>query len=439
VATVRTPTEPGRDRLAGRARVAAALLALVGAATLAHVWYGNRHHFLDLRIYWESVRWWGAGHRLYDYAHSDPVQGPLGFTYPPFAALVLRPLGLLPFGAAAAVFTAVSVAAAALATYWLLAPVADRRGWSRLAALGFALPVVSWLEPVRETVTFGQINLLLAALVVGDLLLLTGPGRRGSRLAGVGVGLAAAIKLTPAIFIGYLLVTRRWRAAGTAIATAAAATLLAAAVSWPDSWRFWTRMIWDTERVGHTDRVPNQSLYGALARLSPSHEPERLWWLALALAVLAYGGWRARRAALAGDETAGLTLTALAGSLISPVTWSHHLFWFVPALVVLVDTALPAASDTAPPGVARRRFRGRFAVLAVVVWLTTTVSVISWYDWGLPRASVDHGPAGFLIDNWYVLLMLVLLVALPVRTGRQPARDRPAAASPHRGDLSRTA
>ena len=51
--------------------LAVALLALIAAA--AHYWYGNRHQFYDLRIYWEAVRWWAGGHELYSYAKPGRV------------------------------------------------------------------------------------------------------------------------------------------------------------------------------------------------------------------------------------------------------------------------------------------------------------------------------------------------------------------------------
>ena len=65
-----------------------------------------------------------------------------------------------------------------------------------------------FLEPVRTTLYFGQINLVLMLLVLWD----TARGER-SRLKGIGVGIAAGIKLTPAYFILYYLAARQWRAA----------------------------------------------------------------------------------------------------------------------------------------------------------------------------------------------------------------------------------
>ncbi|GIJ57986.1 glycosyltransferase 87 family protein [Virgisporangium aurantiacum] len=386
------------------------LIVVTAAVVAAQVWYGNRHHFLDLRIYVNAMRWWHDGHPLYSFAHDDPIQGRLGFTYPPFAALVLAPLGVIGFRASVFLFWAGSAAAVIVTTIWLVRPIARRHHVPLWFATLLAVPLVSTLEPIRETVNFGQINMLLVLLVLTDLLIVA---PRWPRLAGIGIGIAAAIKLTPAIFIVYLLITRRWRAALTATATAAGATLLAAAVAWTDSWHFWTAALWETGRVGHTDRVANQSILGMLARLSDPAEPGRLVWVCLVVVTAGYGLWRARRAALAGDEVVGLTVTGFVGGLASPITWPHHLFWFVPALLVLVDVA---GGD----GRAAARRPGLF-VLAGLCWASVTVSVISLFELGLSKRLFAHGLPGFLIENWYVLLAAVLIVALPVRGRAVPA------------------
>jgi alpha-1,2-mannosyltransferase len=393
---------------ASGARVAprhlATLVVLWATAIAAHVWYGNRHQFFDFNIYYRALRWWADGHDVYSYGQPDPVEGSLGFTYPPFAALLLRPLAEMPLGAAQTVFGAVSAAALTATVWWLTAPVAARYGYPSWFAVAVALPLVSWLEPVRETFTFGQINFVLIGLVVFDLLVAV---PRGSRLAGVGIGLAAAIKLTPAVFVVYLLLTRRWRAAATAALTSVLATLAGAALLWHDTWLFWTDLLWRTERIGHSDRLENQSILGALARLS-NGGPNTLVWMVLIGLVLGYGLARARRAATAGDQVTALTLTGLVGCLVSPVTWSHHLLWFAPALVVLVDVALDRGRAS--------RQRWSLAALALVLYVTTVFSVISWYDWHVVEQPANQGVAGLFIDNWYLLLMLALLVALPVRT-----------------------
>jgi alpha-1,2-mannosyltransferase len=178
-------------------------------------------------------------------------------------------------------------------------------------------------------------------------------------------------------------------------------------VAWRDSWHFWTAALWETGRVGHTDRIANQSIFGMLARLSAPREPSLGIWLALVLCVVGYGLWRARRAALAGDEVVGLTITGFVGGLASPITWPHHLFWFVPALFVLVDVGLGERPD------APRRWWP--LALAALSWVSVTISVISLFELGLSRRLFGSGPSNFLIVNWYVLLTAALIVALPVR------------------------
>src|SRR6266498_4220885 len=165
-------TQAGAARTVRIAVVVAVALAVGGA----HFWYGNRHNYYDLRIYYDAINWWADGHPLYSFSHLDRIQGPLGFTYPPFAAVLMYPMAWAPLGVVIAVLLLANLAALAVTTAWLVIPLADRHGWPRWFALGLALPLVTTLEPIRETITFGQINLLLVLLVVADLLLLVPRG-----------------------------------------------------------------------------------------------------------------------------------------------------------------------------------------------------------------------------------------------------------------------
>ncbi|WP_426508962.1 glycosyltransferase 87 family protein [Dactylosporangium sp. McL0621] len=381
------------------------LLGLFAALVVyGHIWYRNRHDWFDLGIYRQAVNWWLDGHPLYDYVKPDDTQGQLGFTYPPFGALVLVPFAVLPWTGAVVLYSIITIAATLVTTYWLVAPEARRKGWELLFAFVLALVVISALEPIRENYTFGQINMVLVVLVLADLLVLV---PRNSRWAGVLIGLAAAIKLTPAIFIVYLLISRRYRAGLTAIASAAAASLLAFAVMPRGSIDFWTDALWQGEGIGNAAYTFNQSFYGMLARLSAPHDANRLVWAVLVLAALGFGLWRARKAALAGDEVVGLTITGIVGCLVSPITWVHHIYWFVPALIVLAAAV-------------------RRAWLAVVIAVTVGLGLVSWFEQGLPLDPWSHGIQGFIIKNWYLLLMVALLFALPIR---KDARVEPGLAS----------
>ncbi|WP_239167484.1 glycosyltransferase family 87 protein, partial [Catellatospora coxensis] len=196
----------------------ARLLCVVALATAVGLFIalipGHRGWF-DVLVYYGTVNGWvHEGGRVYDYL----VPGThYGFTYPPFAAVVMLPMSMLGWHTAIAVNVALTAVACALVLYWLVDPIAREHGWPRLFTFGVAACLLAASQPARDTVSFGQVNLVLVALVLADAWLLAS-GR--SRWAGIGTGLAAAIKLTPAIFIVYLLLARRWRAAAVASATA---------------------------------------------------------------------------------------------------------------------------------------------------------------------------------------------------------------------------
>ncbi|GKQ41799.1 glycosyltransferase 87 family protein [Streptomyces sp. A012304] len=352
------------------------VLALVTAVTVFTATVPLLRDWFDLRVYHGTVDSWINGDgRVYDYR----VPGtPYGFTYPPFAAVVMLPMALVGLGTAIVAALLLNLAALALAARVLAGPGWRRHGWYGVALGACALAL---FEPLRDTFSFGQVNILLLALVLTDCLLLS-TGR--TRWAGIGIGLAAAIKLTPALFIGLLLLARRPRAAAVATGTAVAATALAALIA-PDASRFyWTSALWDTTRVGRLDYVSNQSLQGVLARLGVESRPV---WAVLAAAVLAVWAWRSRRAAAAGDWQAAFALTGLTACLVSPITWVHHLVWLLPSFAVLVRAGHPRVAGAL------------YAVLCTsVVWL--------WFD---DASGVD----GFLGGNLYTWITLGLLLWLP--------------------------
>ncbi|ONI92193.1 hypothetical protein ALI22I_05215 [Saccharothrix sp. ALI-22-I] len=179
------------------------------------------------------------------------------------------------------------------------------------------------LDPLRGTLELGQVNMVLIGLVALDCLLPRTPWPRGLL-----VGLAAAVKLTPAVFVLFFLARGRCRAAGTAVASFAALGAVGWAVAPADSACFWFHAMPDPGRVGGLAYTGNQSLRGMLFRLGVGTPV----WAVLCLLVLAVT-WvvitRTRH-----DLTAVLAV-ATAGLLISPVSWSHHWVWIGPALLVL--------------------------------------------------------------------------------------------------------
>ncbi|MFE6197787.1 glycosyltransferase 87 family protein [Streptomyces sp. NPDC057838] len=390
-----TPSLPRTDR--GRLLL---VLALATAVTVFTATVPLLRDWFDLRVYHGSVGTWvHHGGRIYDYRVPGTAYG---FTYPPFAAVAMAPMALLDLRTAIAVALLLNLAALALVLRLLTGPAWRRPGWFGWALLACLLAL---FEPLRDTISFGQVNLLLLALVLTDAALLaTGRGR----WAGAGIGLAAAIKLTPALFIGLLLVTRRWRAAAVATGVALGATALAAGVDRDASRFYWTEALWDTGRVGSQAYVSNQSVQGVLARLG---EHDRAVWAAAVLLVLGAWAVRARRAVAAGDWAAGFALTGLAACLVSPITWVHHLVWLLPSFAVLVRAGHVRVAGAL------------YAVLCTsVVWL--------WFD---DASGVD----GFLGGNLYAWITLGLLLWLPAgqfrpgpRTGSRSTRTTTAAPSP---------
>jgi alpha-1,2-mannosyltransferase len=335
----------GRNIPVWMVAVGAVLFAVsVGALAVLDVTHaGQRWSMLDLQIY----RWGGTLAR-----HGGDLYGSrfrhyhLRFTYPPMAALVFAALSAAPVSVLKWIVTVGSIAALTVTLWLTWGALGYRRSAGRAGAALAVAGVALWLQPVQQTLSFGQVNLILMLIVVADLCL-----PDSARAKGIGVGLAAGFKLTPLIFIGYLLVTGRIRAACVALATFTL-TIAGSLILLPaQARRFWFGGLFlDSHRTGNNAYVGNQSMHGALERLLGGTSAAEPYWLASAAVVgiagLVCAAWAARR----GHEMAGLLTCALTGLLISPVSWSHHWVWAAPALVVGADSAIRARARPAGPG-----------------------------------------------------------------------------------------
>ncbi len=272
--------------------------------------------FEDLAVYRQAGAAVLHGHSPYAAGATLP------FTYPPFAAVVF-----LPFQAIGAVPAAVSISLLSAGSLVVVLRMSARAWpWPTLIVLGLACVA---LEPVLRTFRLGQINLVLVALVMLDVFLL--PRRWRGGLTGV----AAGLKLTPGIFVLYFALRRDWPALIRSAAGFALTIAVSSAVAPHPSWQFWTRLWYNPDHVGGVAYVDNQSLFGVLVRLTRSQHPAR--WLVLLLDLIALGlaVLAARRQLSGGDELAAVTCVGMAGLLVSPVSWSHHWIWLIPALFVL--------------------------------------------------------------------------------------------------------
>ncbi len=334
-----------RALLAHRARwawlVAAAgvlVYALLSVAGHEPFHPGGPNGFFDLKVYRGAAKLLLDGGIIY----GRPIHLWAPFTYPPFAAVVLVPLALLPIGADEIIMTVLSVAALAI-TLWLAVGLAEsttdrtKRRRDALAPIALAAAAGLWLEPVTTALDYGQIELLLGLLIVADL-----SRPNSARTKGALIGIAAGLKLTPLIFVPYLLFSHRSRAALVVMGTFAATVAVSFAVVPDDAWRYWTGLFFDSQAAGVGATPANQSLRGAIIGIAPAAPAAPL--AVLSVLVGAVGVALAASASRNGDEGMGFSLCALTGLLVSPISWTHHWVLAVPALLIFIVRAIQRRS-----------------------------------------------------------------------------------------------
>jgi len=250
------------------------------------------------------------------------------------------------------------------------------------------------LEPVYHTLLQGQINLILLALVLADVW-------RASRdrPAGIGVGIAAAIKLTPAIFVLLFLLARRGRAALTAVGTFLACGLVGYLVAPGASRLYWTHVFFETNRID-APYVGNQSPYGAAIRIFGGVAHVGHWYLLVSAAIGVAGLATAAVFARRGDWLTAAAVTGVTSLLVSPVSWTHHWVWILPALVVLA-----------------RGSRGD-RIAAACGYVLFAVSPLWWTPHSLGRPDYGfHGPLT-LVANCYLIAGFAFLAVMAWRAWR---------------------
>ncbi|HEY2261203.1 MAG TPA: glycosyltransferase 87 family protein [Streptosporangiaceae bacterium] len=374
-------------------RVAVVLAGLAALVVYLHPGLaspGTHWPLWDVRVYWWGGQQAARGGALYT------PGARYSFTYPPFAAALFAPAASASEGDLAAVITIMSIGALAV----LCALSLGAAGVRRRPETVFAVTALALLTcPVAYTLHLGEVNLIIAALAGTDLL------RRhdGYWWQGIATGLAAGIKLTPLIFVAYLLITRRSRAAATAAATFAATVAIGFALLPSPSRVFWLDgVFYNQHRIGDPANPSDQSLSGAVARLCGTLDPACRWWaiaaLLVGLAGMTVAAWAHRR----GHRLAGVACCAVTGLLISPFSWTHHWVWAVPLLVTLAVTAW------------RRRSAGYGLAAAAAAAV---------FSGRIPLTGPGHlpGPAGRLEAELYVLCGLAVLAGTALALIRERA------------------
>jgi alpha-1,2-mannosyltransferase len=381
---------PVRQGKRGRVVLGVWLAAMVAALVVVLVRSGTG--LIDLRVYRVGGEAWLENVRLYADGFPKPLDGPaLPFTYPPIAAVLFSLLALLPWSLAVAVWTTVGLVLLTAVCVISAQHVYGRGAQALLVGLGIAIGALV-LEPVYQTLDFGQINLLLTGLVALDCLL---PRTKWPR--GLLIGFAAAIKLTPAVFVLFFLPRRQWKPVLTTVASFVGFGLLGFALAPTDTKQYWFVSLLDPGRVGGLAYAGNQSIRGVVHRFGLTGLAESATWALLSLAVVVLVWLAVVRTRRAGDDLAGLLAVAVGGLLISPVSWSHHWVWIAPGLVLLVGAAR----------VRPRLWWAAVAPLAVVFvvgphWLVPKEKdrELQWYWW-------QH-----VIGNAYVWIGIAALVVL---------------------------
>jgi alpha-1,2-mannosyltransferase len=364
------------------ARLLALAPWLLGASVLiqfALVASQAKMTMVDLMVYRNGSPFLLHG-TLYDW-HLDHFsqQFPLPFTYPPFAAVVFIPLSYLPWVAVRWLWQLISVGC----LWWLVrlsfrliarddATTTDDV-WRRRAMFWTALAL--WLEPVRTNLNYGQINIVLAVVVVA------GMASTRSGLSGLSVGLTAGIKLTPALSGIYFLATKRWAAAVWSAVAFAGTVAVAYVISPAQSRLYWLHLLVETNRIGPIGSAINQSLRAALSRTLGHDVGSGPYWLAGVVVAAVLGFFALRAAVRAGDTLIGIVVVQFFTLLVSPISWSHHWVWVVPALLWLVYG---------------RAAGHRLTVICAAAWLVATGSyVVSFL--------LDMQPSIWVISRpWYL-------------------------------------
>ncbi len=313
-------------------RLAPVALAVSVAARLAWTYLvPNGANFVDLHVYLGGAGALDHPGTLYSYVYADQTPDfPLPFTYPPFAALVFYPLHLLPFGFVAFCWQ-IGIMAALYGVVRVSQRLLGQADGARPTALLWTA-VGIWIEPLRSTFDYGQVNVILVLAV----LCAAYSGRWW--LSGLLVGLAAGVKLTPAVTGLYFLGMRRWGAAIFSAVVFLATVGLSIAVIGQQARYYFTDLLGDARRIGPIGTSFNQSWRGGISRIlghDAGYGPLVLAAIAVS-AVLAALAWRALGTDAVRDRLGSLLVVQLFGLLISPISWTHHWVWLLPLMIWLI-------------------------------------------------------------------------------------------------------
>ncbi|NLU82747.1 DUF2029 domain-containing protein [Rhodococcus sp. HNM0569] len=369
-------------------------IAVSIALVVAYLHDAATGYLMDLSVFRDAGGAFLHGQPLY--SADFPSTSGFRFIYPPIAAILFAPLAWISSDPLEVLWTVVNLAL----LWWIVDRVLNAlkvpRSWVIASAI---LGVALLLEPVRSNFGFGQINLVLMALVVADCL-----GVLPRRMRGMGVGLAAAIKLTPAAFGLVFLLRRDFASIGRAAGTFAATVAIGFAFLPQASVWFWLTEFFKSERAGGYDFSRNQAITGMLARMGLDGILRDAVWLVLAALVVAaavYAGWCFTRA---GEHVVVVGVVALAVLLAAPFAVTHHWIW----CVLLVPLAFAPRY---------RSWRAMLGAAILVFWIAPHIAFDTH-----PQDWVDVA-ARQLVGNAQCIMGIVLLIAAVVAATKRHLRQ----------------
>lgn len=404
---------PLAGQVPGPRRVVRALVAWLslaaGLAALGAMAWAVVHHepvFVTLRREYGFEDLFGRLGNLTALRRTGDIYanfGHLAFTYPPGAIFFFWPLQWIPVGHLPLVWTALSLAALAGSAFIVLRVVGAPRLGAAGAACWVAVGAAALFPEVTECLTYGQTAAILLLLVLADEFCVPPPAR------GVLVGVAAAVKVYPAVFILAWLARRHWRSAATAIATAAAVTGAAAWRWWASAHSFVHRLLTGGGEYRHlteTKNVKESASVVALFQRPPFslHTLSPREGTAVCLAVVALGVVASHRLWRRGLAVGAATVLLIVGAVGAPVAWDHY-FVFLPLLAAVAWEA------------------GAASPLGVVALTALAAALVPWINFRAPRAPVGWSSVySTVAQNALLATTLVVVAAAALR--RAPARRR---------------
>lgn len=384
------------------ARSARYLLVAAVLVQIISIWFVHwidTRGYLDIEIYRLGARAWLNGYEIYggDLTPETPDEGTLPFIYPPIAAIGFVPLTWIS-GDNAVLVVALLSHLSILVTAYALARSSSylaTRSTVVLLTTVALMPLFTLLEPARDTINYGQINLWMMGLVAADCLL---PRTRWPR--GLLVGIAGAIKLTPLGFLLFFLLRRDFRAAAVAALTFSTTVLVGALAAPEDAATWWLDTMLSTGDSFGTTYAGNLNLRAIIAKQDLTGVPLNSLWIIGCIALVALAALGMIYALRTRNVPLAVVINAVAVVLVSPISWSHHWVWAGPTLALLFAMTL------------RNRWYGSLVAVAF-----SAVVILIGPQWYLPYGNDEELNWTFsqqVVGNAYTLIGIAFLIVCAV-------------------------